>query len=338
MLNTKFFVLKKTDLGKLLDSLAKGRTVYAPFDEGGSWNFRKMESGEGLDLNGFINSEFPPKHIFMREGEELLEYDKHNVKEKLPDEKAAIFGVRPCDLHALRITDMVMLGNEFVDMHYKKRRDNTLILALNCNEAGENCFCQSMNTCEVEEWYDLLFTDEGNNYIVEAGSKDGNNLIKENNRIFSKTDKKQESPELKFSKEINTENLPRIMEELRESKLWDDVAKRCLSCASCTSVCPTCYCFNMLHDADISDLKKGKILKEHDYCMLLRFTKVAGNVCFRGMRDDRVKQFFYHKLMYGKNRDGKFHCVGCGRCITECMVHIDITEEVRKLREEHGKG
>ena len=72
--------------------------------------------------------------------------------------------------------------------------------------------------------------------------------------------------------------------------------------------------------------------------MLLRYSRVAGGNVFREPRKERVKQFFFHKLVYGKENEGKFHCVGCGRCITECMARIDITEEVKKVRDEHAKG
>ena len=88
---------------------------------------------------------------------------------------------------------------------------------------------------------------------------------------------------------------------------------------------------------NLSLFKKGKVTKEADYCMLLRFSRVAGGNVFREQRKERVKQFFYHKLVYGKENEGMHHCVGCGRCITECMAKIDITKETARVREEYEK-
>jgi ferredoxin len=40
-----------------------------------------------------------------------------------------------------------------------------------------------------------------------------------------------------------------------------------------------------------------------------------------------------HKLASWIDQFGSSGCVGCGRCITWCPVGIDITEEVRAIRE-----
>ena len=250
----------------------------------------------------------------------------------------AVFGIRPCDVHGIVVLDRVMLGHDNVEGHYEKRRNAMLILALRCNEAGENCFCESMGTCDLDDAFDLLFTDEGSHYHVQAGSEEGERLVKAS-RLFEKTGMDTRRKKLKFSKSMNTKDLPEIMNAMKNSAIWKDVADRCLSCASCTFACPTCYCFNMSHEAELGNLKRGKVEREMDYCMLLRYSRVAGGHVFRKERKERVKQFFYHKLAYGKENEGKFHCVGCGRCITECMAKIDITEEVGKIRRAYaGKG
>ena len=87
----------------------------------------------------------------------------------------------------------------------------------------------------------------------------------------------------------------------------------------------------MNHVSDLSNLKKGKVTRGMQYCMLKDFTRISGDYVFRLHRTDRVKQFFFHKLLYGLENEGKSHCVGCGRCITECMAGIDITEEAKKV-------
>jgi ferredoxin len=334
--DSKFFVIKKSDFPKFVDSLLKRMKVIAPVSENGRYNFGEIKSGKEIDLKGYINTEFPPKKFFIPEGEVLFEYGRRGkLKQKIAKDKAIIFGIRPCDTHGLIVLDKVMLS-EHVDVHYKTKRDSILIFALNCKEAGENCFCDSMLTNDAEG-YDLLFTEQGKEYHVEVGSEKGREVIK-NSKFFKKTGKEAGKPKLIFKKKLEIENLPEIMKDRFESKIWEETANsKCLSCASCTSICPTCYCFDVFHVNSIESLGSGKVVRKWNYCMLKPFTEVAGDVIFRESRVERVKQFFYHKLVYGKENQGKYHCVGCGRCITECMTKIDITEEVKKIRGEYEK-
>jgi Fe-S-cluster-containing hydrogenase component 2 len=41
-----------------------------------------------------------------------------------------------------------------------------------------------------------------------------------------------------------------------------------------------------------------------------------------------------HKFAHWVDQFGAFGCVGCGRCITWCPVGIDVTVELRALREQ----
>jgi formate hydrogenlyase subunit 6/NADH:ubiquinone oxidoreductase subunit I len=41
----------------------------------------------------------------------------------------------------------------------------------------------------------------------------------------------------------------------------------------------------------------------------------------------RYRQWITHKLVHWVDQFGESGCVGCGRCITWCPAHIDITAE-----------
>ena len=56
----------------------------------------------------------------------------------------------------------------------------------------------------------------------------------------------------------------------------------------------------------------------------------------RGSARSRYRQWMTHKLATWIDQFGSSGCVGCGRCITWCPVGIDITEEVRAIREQRG--
>jgi len=336
MTGGSFYVIKKSGLQKLLDSLSRRMTVFVPVKGPDDYNFREMKPGNSLNIDGYENTEFPPRMIFMPDRETILEYEKNSAKAPA-EARTAVFGIRPCDVHALNILDKVMLGHDYREEHYGKKRERSVVMALACRKAGENCFCGSMGTDAVKEGFDLLFTEQGDGYHVAAGSEKGERIVAENKRLFRKTDDEAKKIRIRCKKNMNIENLPEIMKDMRDSKIWQDVAGRCLSCASCTFSCPTCYCFSLTHESDIANPDRARVLREMDYCMLVRFSRVAGGFVFRKERNERVKQFFYHKLLYGYNNEGALHCVGCGRCISECMAKIDITEEVRKVREEHGR-
>jgi ferredoxin len=47
----------------------------------------------------------------------------------------------------------------------------------------------------------------------------------------------------------------------------------------------------------------------------------------------RYRQWLTHKLATWIDQFGTSGCVGCGRCITWCPVAIDLTEEVRAIRD-----
>ncbi len=332
-----------------MDSLAAKFRVFAPSEAGGEWNFAEVKAWGDVDLKEYINTEFPPKRFFLPDGEVLAEYDKGGtIKEAQLKDRLVIFGVRPCDTHALDVLDRVMLpgcADSYSDSYYKKRREAALIFALECTKAGEHCFCESMKTCEAIG-FDLLFSDMGKEFLVKTGSEQGKALVA-GNRLFKRAKMpelnkaaKTKPAKLVFAKRLDTKGLERIMNFSFHSKVWEDAAKRCLSCASCTSVCPTCYCFDIMHEGNMGaqgSLGSGRVMRTCSYCMLKPFTRVAGNRFSRGPRTERLKQFFYHKLVYGKENQGKHHCVGCGRCIKECMTRIDITEEIGNVRKEYER-
>jgi ferredoxin len=114
-------------------------------------------------------------------------------------------------------------------------------------------------------------------------------------------------------------------------------AKRCISCAACTIVCPTCYCYDIEDLPDFSS-NSGERIRKWNFCMLKNFTRVAGDFVFRPDRVERLKQFVCHKLSYFKEKYGIFLCVGCGRCIERCIVDIDLTKIADELREKYEKS
>jgi ferredoxin len=67
------------------------------------------------------------------------------------------------------------------------------------------------------------------------------------------------------------------------------------------------------------------------------FTYIHGG-SVRATPRSRYRQWMTHKLATWIDQFGTSCCIGCGRCITWRPVGIDITEEVRAIRETEATG
>ena len=273
-------------------------------------------------------------------------------EEKPTKRKMALIGVRACELHAIAIQDRVFLGGTVVDSHYQARRDGIFVLAINCGQAGNTCFCTSMNTGpKATLGFDLALTEilEGGEhyFVAEIGStlggeilgalaqkSAGANELEKAAGIHAKTSKE-------MGRSLDTTGIKELLYGNYEHPRWDEVAGRCLTCANCTMVCPTCFCSTV---EDVTDLTgdHAERWRKWDSCFTSDFSYIhGGNV--RATAKSRYRQWMTHKLATWIDQFGSSGCVGCGRCITWCPVAIDITEEVRAIRQssttgELGKG
>jgi hypothetical protein len=104
-------------------------------------------------------------------------------EEPLDEPPLAFIGVRSCELHAIEIQDRVFIGGTYVDRDYAARREGAFLVAVNCHEPGDTCFCTSMGTGpEVRSGYDLALTellDGEHRFLVEAGTDRGEEVLAE---------------------------------------------------------------------------------------------------------------------------------------------------------------
>lgn len=273
---------------------------------------------------------------------------KLDIQPGSPDApKFAFVGVRACEIAAIQIQDRVF-GGKYQDTNYQTRRSRSLIVAVNCGQAAETCFCVSMNTGpQVNSGFDIALTELVNRdvstFVAESGSEVGFEYLEAlGARLASKEEISRSAQIVQetanaITRELDTTDLPEILESTLNLKTWDDVATRCLSCANCTLVCPTCFCHSVVETSDL-ELQEFEHSREWDSCFSKDFTQMGGE-SVRGDTKSQYRQWTTHKLGTWVEQFGTSGCVGCGRCISWCPVGIDITEEVSKLRiEAAGTG
>jgi sulfhydrogenase subunit beta (sulfur reductase) len=252
----------------------------------------------------------------------------------------AFLAVRACELHAIAIQDRVFLGGAHPDIRYGSRRDDLFVVALNCGQAGGTCFCVSMNAGPaVREGYDIALTevlDEGGHvFLAEPGSPRGAALL------ASLPARAATVPEIAaaravvqrtvagMGRRLETAGLKERLQAHPEHPRWTEVAERCLSCANCTMVCPTCFCFTVDETTDLA-LGTAERVRSWDSCFNPGFSYVHGG-SVRSSGAARYRQWLTHKLAGWIDQFGTSGCVGCGRCITWCPTGIDITEEAAAI-------
>lgn len=253
-----------------------------------------------------------------------------------PHPKHAVLGVRSCDLHALAIQDRVFLGGTHRDPEYAARREGLFLVAVECGRSASTCFCVSMSTGPaVTSGADIILTELPEGFVVRFGSERGAALIARlPTQSCSEADLEaaRESPRRAASQQSRSLNSSTVRSTLMnnlEHARWDDVARRCLACANCTMVCPTCFCSTV---DEVSDLTGDRVSRERvwESCFNEEHSWTAGGAVHSSVKS-RYRQWLTHKLATWHDQFGTSGCVGCGRCITWCPVGIDITEEVRAM-------
>lgn len=254
----------------------------------------------------------------------------------------AFVGVRPCEIAAIEVQDRVFMQGEYVDPDYLKRRRNTFIVAVNCGEPGGTCFCASMGTGPgAGTGYDLVLTevihDDRHYFAVDAGSEEGAAVLGEvDHRPATPEERSRalavvESAGERMGRSMETDDVRELLQSNHNHPRWDEVAARCLTCGNCTQVCPTCFC-STVEDITSLDGQRLERVRRWDSCFTLGHTYIhGGNV--RPSGRSRYRQWMTHKLANWYDQFDSSGCVGCGRCITWCPVGIDITEEVRAIRD-----
>ncbi len=338
------YKISKDNLPKLYAALADvGRLLLPCKNKAGKVDFAPYAADAMVALDAPLTSR-SAKDVFFPQVEQLLKFQvegkRLSMEQILPsEENVAVLGVRACDARSFDILDRVFL-QEPVDSYYKARRKNTVLIGLGCSEPEETCFCHAFGIdaakpeTDVQTWLvdgDLFWqavTAKGEELTAKLGALleavDDISAVEEQGAMTKKILSLLPLHDFKFNDKLPANEL-----KVFQSKVWEKLSPSCLSCCSCTYVCPTCHCYD-IRDYEVAEGKTQRF-RCWDSCMAKDFTKMAhGNP--RKSRLERFRQRYMHKLVYfPENNEGIYACVGCGRCLQKCPVNLNIVKVAKAL-------
>jgi ferredoxin len=312
---------------------------YTDDQEAGHYRLKRTDSGNYFDYvvgpHSLKNFLFPPRTTVL---ETLnIKGDWQVRVPQAPRERLAFLGLRSCDLHALAIQDRVFLAGPYVDGEYQARREGLFVVAVNCGRSAPTCFCVSMGTGPaVNVPADLVLTELPDHFVFAVGTDEGGRVLTglpwrpctaEEVNAVQQLPKRAETMQRRRLDKAAVHDV--LMGNLEHDR-WNQVAERCLACANCTMVCPTCFCSQV---NEVTDLTGEEARRERvwDSCFNAEHSYMNSGTIRRTTRS-RYRQWLTHKLATWIDQFGTSGCVGCGRCITWCPVGIDLTEEVAAIQ------
>jgi ferredoxin len=304
--------------------------------------FASVENEFGLDYELIKPADIPkisynkPKPVTSLKS--LFLPVKENVTSERADEKPRIIlGIPNCDIEGLSILDEMYLDTEYNDIFYRKRREETLLIASDCFGIKEHCHCQSYNIKPfTENNSDLAVINIDGLIILRILSAKGEDFVKEIPAIQSLQDenlvsairREQLITETLLSKSEN--GLPdykktgELMKNAKEV-IWEKFSARCVSCGACTTICPTCTCFILI------DKPGFEKIKQMDACQYPGFERVAGGEDALFELHNRFRNRYMCKFIWKPEKFKSTACTGCGRCIEACIGKINKNELFMEL-------
>jgi sulfhydrogenase subunit beta (sulfur reductase) len=336
LMNT--YNLHQENVPEFIEHLRKSGTVYAPHAKGEtSFVFQEVENAKDVILN-YTRTLHSIKKYFLPSKEQLLQFSLRDQTFKgieLDDSSRIFVGVHSYDLQAvLKLDYNFSQGNP--EQNYLKRRENCGFIGVSY-EPDEFHFSQSVGIAmDEKDGFDIYLKRHSKGYLLDVITDHGNKMIKG----FTALEPSQLDEDIAYSfknkLKFNYNRIPEVFDHTWNSSVWRKVSERCVGCGTCNLVCPTCFCFDVEDDLELS-LEGGVRERVWDGCMLESFAAVAGGENFRESLADRQRHRIYRKFKYITDITGEPWCVGCGRCAAYCTAGISIVEIVNDLCEEYER-
>lgn len=333
-------IIKKEDLPALLTGLMDHYRVYAPVHHEGNTNFQRIVSADQVDLSR-ANTTLSPKSLMLPQSESMFKFtldrssDQVGVLAEIEKDfsPSLIFGIRPCDAKSFQLLDLNFDTPTYRDPWWVRRRQATTLIGFGCTAPCSTCFCTSVGSGPFStDGLDLLVVDLGAEFACRSITEKGEQVFSKVGLTVNVSDAAadavsaaEQTARKRMKSVVHSENLKHQNQEaLFHGQFWDEVQFSCINCGVCTFVCPTCWCFDIQDEVHKGS---GIRLRNWDACMFPLFTLHGSGHNPRSQKLQRVRQRFMHKLKYFVDKyDMGVACVGCGRCVQQCPVNIDIRQ------------
>lgn len=325
-LNTFFMAhsITRINLDQLIGQLLSvGKSVVGLTEANGRFFYRQIATSAEMVLDSAVMPSNSIKEFIFPRSEAICSY-RHEGKQLIvtniePDScEQIIFGARPCDSASLPILDAVF-GWDYQDSFYQHRRNNATIISLACKAADKDCFCTSVGHApDTQSGADAMLLQIGaDSFEVRIFTEKGTALFRGHTAESDKTGKTAEPPKTKFDAQ-------QVKDYLRthfDDPMFEHTSMRCVGCGSCTYVCPTCHCFDIVDEGGAS---KGKRMKNWDACQFAMFTLHASGHNPRSDQSARQRNRVQHKFSIYPEKFGTILCTGCGNCSRVCAASLGI--------------
>ncbi|MFI3271039.1 MAG: 4Fe-4S dicluster domain-containing protein [Pseudomonadota bacterium] len=319
---------KQRVLVPTLKPAVKKSTVFAPYVAGTPVQFMKAT--------------IAPKEVVLPACETLMSFKKDKnedgttsltIDDAPKAEPTILFGCRPCDARGFAVLDKPYLEGPFLDPYYKARRDLLTVVTYACPSTGPTCFCHWFdNGPDSTKGADAILTPIDGGYVLEPVNEKGEtfvaglmggNVVDGASKTAEAADVRAKSVATLGDKPDLSQAQEKIAALFNDAEFWQNETALCLSCGACTYMCPTCYCFNITDEGDGVE-REGKRIRTWDTCMSSLFTREASGHNSRMGTAQRMKNRVSHKFSNYPENWGTFSCSGCGRCVSNCPVSLDI--------------
>jgi sulfite reductase subunit B len=332
----KYLTISKPQFHDFVHGLIGGeREVNGVVKKGTGYVYDRIDDIDDLCLD-YDETILPPKKFFLPVKEVLLTFkprDPASYHEEIPSVPRVILGIHPWDLAAIALLDKTF-STGTSDANYLANRRNSLLVGIYPTQPWEYRFSNSMISDEHFLSADLMLVDmEDENYVVEVVTEKGSRWIRKSlaapadEKTVIESEQKKNRWQDKVTLSLSREDLPEFLEKRQTSRIFDRLGEKCFSCGSCVLVCPTCYCFHVEEEVDLS-LKAGRRVRSWDGCMIEGFALAAGGHNFRETPANRLRHRILRKGKYLPEHFDMTGCVGCGRCAHACVAGIASPVEV----------
>jgi sulfhydrogenase subunit beta (sulfur reductase) len=325
-------VISRNELLAWLEKRISDTHVVAPVNNNGKLVYKVISSTDQIAWK-FGRTDMSPKTWFFPMSETILNIEQ-GIQTKISSpsapESKIMFGVRPCDARSVLALDALFLNKEPIDSQYARHRESVTMIGLSCPEMGDSCFCTVVGGApNSKDGLDILLTEIEDGYAVEIITDKGKQLFSD--LALDEKELILENPRVK-------ENLPALgkseqWKDLFNDLYWQRLSNSCISCRTCSFVCPACRCFDVRDELVTikPDSKQYKRLRAWDACTASGYRRIAGGHNPRDTQEKRLRNRFFCKFVYYPEDFGPMGCVGCGRCIDACPAGINILEVIENV-------